>query len=55
MPKSQPQPTGRVLRPSANPTRDRIVAADADLFSERSFDGATIREIAARAGVTHPC
>ncbi len=54
MPKSQPTPTARVTRPSANPTRDRIVAAAADLFSERSFDGATTREIAASAGVTQP-
>ena len=46
--------TARVTRPSADPTRDRIVAAAADLFSERSFDGATTREIAARAGVTQP-
>ena len=30
------------------------MAAAADLFSERSFDGATTREIAARAGVTQP-
>jgi AcrR family transcriptional regulator len=44
----------RVTRPSADATRDRIVAAAADLFSERSFDGATTREIAARAGVTQP-
>jgi AcrR family transcriptional regulator len=49
-----PKSTDRVTRPSANPTRDRIVAAAADLFSERSFDGATTREIAARAGVTQP-
>jgi len=34
--------------------QDRIVAAAVDLFSERSFDGATTREIAARAGVTQP-
>jgi TetR/AcrR family transcriptional regulator len=54
MPKSPPQPIPRVQRPSANPTRDRIVAAAADLFSERSFDGATTREIATRAGVTQP-
>jgi AcrR family transcriptional regulator len=46
--------TARVTRPSADSTRDRIVAAAADLFSERSFDGATTREIAARAGVTQP-
>ena len=44
----------RTPRPSADPTRDRIVAAAADLFAERSFDGATTREIAARAGVTQP-
>jgi TetR/AcrR family transcriptional regulator len=44
----------RITRPSADPTRDRIVAAAADLFAERSFDGATTREIAARAGVTQP-
>ncbi len=36
------------------PTRDRILAAATDLFSERSFDGASTREIAARAGVTQP-
>jgi TetR/AcrR family transcriptional regulator len=47
-------PRERVTRPSAQPTRDRIVAAAIDLFSERSFDGATTREIAARAGVTQP-
>lgn len=41
-------------RPSADPTRDRILAAAVDLFSERSFDGASTREIAQRAGVTQP-
>lgn len=41
-------------RPSADPTRDRILAAAVDLFSERSFDGASTREIANRAGVTQP-
>jgi TetR/AcrR family transcriptional regulator len=44
----------KLQRPSANPTRDRILAAATDLFSERSFDGATTREIATRAGVTQP-
>src|SRR5579864_1940630 len=47
-------PRVRVPRPSADATRDRILAAAADLFSERSFDGATTRDIAARAGVTQP-
>jgi AcrR family transcriptional regulator len=41
-------------RPSADSTRDRILEAAVDLFSERSFDGATTREIAQRAGVTQP-
>jgi AcrR family transcriptional regulator len=44
----------RSPRPSADSTRERIVAAALDLFSERSFDGATTRDIAARAGVTQP-
>ncbi len=44
----------RATRPSADPTRDRIVAAAADLFSTRSFDGATTRQIATRAGVAQP-
>ncbi len=44
----------RATRPSADATRDRIVAAAVDLFAERSFDGASTREIAARAGVTQP-
>ena len=46
-------PTTRT-RPSADATRDRIVAAALELFSERSFDGAGTRDIAARAGVTQP-
>jgi AcrR family transcriptional regulator len=47
-------PTTRATRPSADATRERILAAALDLFSELSFDGATTREIAARAGVTQP-
>lgn len=34
--------------------RDRIVEAAVRRFSERSFDGASMREIAADAGVTQP-
>ena len=45
---------GRVTRPSADATRERILAAALDLFSELSFDGATTREIATSAGVTQP-
>ena len=46
--------TSRVPRPSADATRERILRAAVDLFAERSFDGATTRQIAARAGVTQP-
>ena len=45
---------GRAVRPSADATRERILAAALDLFSELSFEGATTRAIAARAGVTQP-
>ena len=45
---------GRPTRPSADATRDRILTAAVDLFSERSFDGASTRDIAERAGVTQP-
>lgn len=44
----------RATRPSADATRQRILAAALDLFSELSFEGATTRDIAARAGVTQP-
>jgi TetR/AcrR family transcriptional regulator len=56
VPPAEDLPTAaeRTTRPSADPTRDRILAAAVDLFAERSFDGATTREIASRAGVTQP-
>jgi AcrR family transcriptional regulator len=44
----------RVKRPSADGTRDRILDAALEVFSEQSFEGATTREIATRAGVTQP-
>ncbi len=44
----------RATRPSADPTRDRIVSAAAEFFSDRSFEGASTRQIAARAGVGQP-
>jgi TetR/AcrR family transcriptional regulator len=36
------------------PATERILESALELFSERSFEGATTREIAARAGVTQP-
>jgi AcrR family transcriptional regulator len=44
----------RVQRPSADGTRERILAAALDLFSEHSFEGASTRLIAERAGVQQP-
>ncbi|MGN6693793.1 MAG: TetR/AcrR family transcriptional regulator [Aquihabitans sp.] len=44
----------RTTRPSADATRERILAAAVDLFADRSFEGATTREIAAVAGVSQP-
>jgi AcrR family transcriptional regulator len=44
----------RSQRPSADATRERILAAALEVFSGSSFEGGTTREIAARAGVTQP-
>jgi AcrR family transcriptional regulator len=46
--------TARTTRPSADATRARILAAALDLFADRSFAGATTRDIAQRAGVSQP-
>jgi AcrR family transcriptional regulator len=43
-----------VSRPAGLETRRAILDAALDLFSERSFDGASTRDIAALAGVTQP-
>jgi AcrR family transcriptional regulator len=45
----RPRRPGR--RPGAGDTRGRILDAARAAFGERGFDGATIRDIAARAGV----
>jgi AcrR family transcriptional regulator len=45
---------GRSTRPSADQTRERILDAALEVFAERSFDGASTREIALRGGVTQP-
>jgi TetR/AcrR family transcriptional regulator len=46
--------SARTTRPSADATRERIIDAAIEVFSEQSFDGASTREIAQRAGVTQP-
>jgi len=54
MPSPAAAAADRTTRPSADATRERILDAAVDLFSERSYDGAKLRDIAARAGVTQP-
>jgi len=49
-----PAKDARVTRPSADATRKRILVAALDLFADLSFEGATTREIAARADVSQP-
>lgn len=44
----------RTHRPSADATRERILDAALELFADRSYDGATTRQIAERAGVSQP-
>ncbi len=46
--------TLRLQRASADTTRTDILEAALDLFSELSFEGATTRQIADRAGVPQP-
>ena len=48
-PPAPPPQRGRDPRPSADVTRERILDAALDLFADRSFDGASTRDIAARA------
>ena len=40
------------LDASGDPTRDRLVAAAAEVFAEKGYDGAGVQEIAKRAGFT---
>jgi TetR/AcrR family transcriptional regulator len=52
-PKPSATPARRT-RPSADATRERILSAALEAFSERGFDGGSTTAIAARAGVTQP-
>ena len=38
--------------PAADPTRDRLIAAAAEVFAEKGYDKAGVQEIARRAGFT---
>jgi AcrR family transcriptional regulator len=46
------QRRGRARQPRAGATRERIERAALEAFAQAGFDGASTREIAARAGVT---
>lgn len=54
MPSTPHEVRARATRPSADATRDRILVAALDLFADLSYEGATTRQIAARAGVSQP-
>lgn len=54
MPGSGKRGPGRPPVASVNDTRLRIMQAARSVFSERGYDGATIRAIAVRAGLTRP-
>ena len=43
----------RVTKQRATENRDRVVAAAAQLFRERGFDGVSVAELMASAGMTH--
>lgn len=45
---------GRPPLSNKTETRDRILDAALEVFSERGFDGATVRQIAAKVGVSDP-
>lgn len=45
---------GRPPRSEQPATQDRILDAALEVFSERGFEGATVRQIAAKVGVTDP-
>jgi AcrR family transcriptional regulator len=49
-----PAGTGRTRRAASEATQRRILDAALDLFADRSFDGASTRDIAERAGVSQP-
>src|ERR687891_2924674 len=38
--------------PAGDPTRDRLLAAAAEVFAEKGYDGAGVQDIARRAGFT---
>ena len=45
---------GRPIQSGGPETRDCILDAALEVFSERGFEGATVRQIAAKVGVSDP-
>jgi AcrR family transcriptional regulator len=59
MPSAEPPPAGRIGRPPkidehGTPTRQRLLRAAVDACVEFGYDGATLADIARRAGVSTP-
>lgn len=54
MPKKETARRGRPPRSEGPSTRDRILDAALEAFAESGFEGATVREIATKVGVSDP-
>lgn len=51
---TKPRRRGRPPKSKGSATKERILDAALEVFSERGFDGATVRQIAAKVGVSDP-
>jgi len=54
LPENDPPKRGRPPRSTRGATRNRILDAALEVFSKHGFDDATVRQIAAKVGVTDP-
>ena len=52
-PRSQRRPAAGLVSVAATQTEERILAAAQHLFAERGFHAVSVRDIAAKAGVSH--
>lgn len=51
---SRPEPPARRVRMTGRQRREQLIAIGRAAFAERGFEGASVEEIAARAGVSKP-